>query len=156
MQYHLFLYFLCLSGPFENLVYTIFQCNYFFVLPQSSRKLFQVCQTKCPASIQCSVGHFDHLPDIFLTRWSANMSGNSCLPCGTFSVSWALLDKMSGNVRALCRTLAKVCRTCPACPAYFARTGSITPRDVRDLILKGIALMHTTGDMSSGTWVTPL
>ncbi len=34
---------------------------------QSSRKLFQICRTKCPASLQCSAGHFDPLLDIFLS-----------------------------------------------------------------------------------------
>ncbi len=52
--------------------------------------------------------------------------------CPTFFVSlanisvyWTLPDKMSGNVVALCRTSAKVCWTCPACPAYFARTVNV-------------------------------
>ncbi len=53
-------------------------------------------------------GHFSQL-----------MTGNSCLPCRTFSLYGTLLDKMSGNVGTLCRTSAEVCRTCPA---YFART----------------------------------
>ena len=39
-----------------------------------------------------------------------------------FYVYWTLLDKMSGKVLPLCRTSAEVCRTCPACPAYFAIT----------------------------------
>ena len=34
---------------------------------QSSRKLFQVCRTKCPAGLQCSAGHFGPLSDIFLS-----------------------------------------------------------------------------------------
>ncbi len=54
-------------------------------LTQSSRNLFQVCRTKCPAGLQYSAGHFDPLLDIFLSWWSGNMSGNSCLPCWTFS-----------------------------------------------------------------------
>ena len=37
---------------------------------------------------------------------------------------WSLPDKMSGKIWALCRTSAKVCWTCPACPAYFAITAS--------------------------------
>ena len=35
---------------------------------------------------------------------------------------WILPEKMSGKVRALCRTSAELCRTCPA---YFARTATM-------------------------------
>ncbi len=42
--------------------------------------------------------------------------------CRTSHVYWTLLDKMSGKVWALCQTSAEVCRTCPACPVYFAIT----------------------------------
>ncbi len=37
------------------------------IVYQSSRKLFQVCQTKCLAGLQCSVRHFDPLSDILLS-----------------------------------------------------------------------------------------
>ncbi len=75
---------------------------------QSSRKLFQVYRTICPARLQCSVGHFHP----HARHFSQLINGKY----------WILLDKMSGNVRALCRTSAELCRTCPACPTYFART----------------------------------
>ncbi len=52
----------------------------------------------------------------------ANISSHSYSPCRTFYVYWSLLDKMSGRVWPLCRTSAEVCRTCPACPSYFATT----------------------------------
>ncbi len=42
--------------------------------------------------------------------WLANICGHSCFPCETFYVCWTLLDKMSGEVWALCRTSAEVCR----------------------------------------------
>ncbi len=60
-------------------------------------------------------------------HFSALMTGKYYILCRTFLaeifVYRTLLDKMSGNFRTLCRTSAGVCRTCPACPAYFARTG---------------------------------
>ncbi len=65
---------------------------------QSSRNLFQVCRTKCPTGLQYSAGHFDPLLDIFLSWWSGNMSGNSCLPCWTFSyieTCWTKCPAMS-------------------------------------------------------------
>ncbi len=71
---------------------------------------------------------FGALPDILSPRQTffpallANISGHSCFPCWIFYAYWTLLDKMSGKVWALCRTSEEVCRTCPACPAYFAIT----------------------------------
>ncbi len=76
----------------------------------------------CPAGLQRSARHFEPLSDIFPSWWLANISGHSSFPCLTFYVYWTLLDKMAGNVLAPCRTSAAVCRTCPACPAYFAIT----------------------------------
>ena len=73
---------------------------------------------------------FSALPDILspgrtfspVDDWQ--ISGHSRCHYRTFYVDWTLLDKMSGKVWALCRTSAEVCRTCPACPAYFAITDS--------------------------------
>ncbi len=89
------------------------------------RKLILACRTKCPAGLQRTAGHFEPLSDIFPSWGLANISGHSCCPYRTFYVYWTLLDEMSGMVRALCRTSAEVCRTCPACPAYFATTACI-------------------------------
>ena len=64
------------------------------------------------------VGHFLQL----MTgkyQWSFLLSLNR-----TFYVYWSLPGKMSGKVCAFCRTSAKVCRTCPVCPAYFVITAS--------------------------------
>ena len=69
-------------------------------------------------------------------HFSKLMTSNSFLPCRTFSVYWTLPDKMSGNVGALCRTSAEVCRTCPACPAYFARTDKIVLSSFYNIYLK--------------------
>ena len=54
--------------------------------------------------------------------WQANINGHSGFSCHTFYVYWNLLDKMSGEVSALCRTSAEVCRTCPA---YFVITAMV-------------------------------
>ena len=81
---------------------------------QWSWKLFLVCQTKCPAGLQCSAGHLKPLPDIFTGWWLAIL----VFP----SMYWTLPDKMSGSAWALCQTSQELCRTCPACPAYFAIT----------------------------------
>ncbi len=89
---------------------------------QWSRKLFLACRTKCPAGLRRSAGHFDPLSDILPSWWLANISGHSCLPSRAFYVYSPLLDKMSGKVWPFCRTSVEVCRTCPACPAYFAIT----------------------------------
>ncbi len=58
----------------------------------------------------------------FSLLMAGKFSGHSYFPFWRFYVDWALLDKMSGKVYALCRTSAEVCWTCPACPAYFAIT----------------------------------
>ncbi len=61
------------------------------------------------------VRHFSQL-------MAGKFSGHSYFPYRIFYVDWTLLDKMSDKVWALCRTSAEVCRTCPACLAYFAIT----------------------------------
>ncbi len=78
--------------------------NYFWPAGQNVRQAFSV------------------LPDI----WSPC---RTFLPAGDrqiFSLYWTLPDKMSGSVWALCRTSPELCRTCPACPAYFAITVLVT------------------------------
>ncbi len=71
---------------------------------------------------------FNALPDILICCWTFFSVNDQQILCfmsdirRTFSMYWTLPDKMSGNVGAPCRTSAEVCRTCPACPAYFART----------------------------------
>ncbi len=77
-------------------------------LVQSSRKLFQVCRTKCLASLQCSAGHFDPLSDIFLSWWPAilfSLAGHfPCIePCPTKCP--AMLEPSAGHVRHISRGL---------------------------------------------------
>ena len=77
---------------------------------QWSRKLFLVCQTKCPAGLQRSAGHFEPLSDIFPSRWLANINGHSCCPNRTFYVYLSELSaghqqKSAGHVRHISRSL---------------------------------------------------
>ncbi len=46
---------------------------------QSSRKLFQVWRTKCPARLQCSAGHFDPPSDIWWPAILFSLVGH--FPC---------------------------------------------------------------------------
>ncbi len=71
---------------------------------QWSPNLFLVCQTKCPADIQCSAGHFNSLPDIL--QPDVQQIG-SFLPdilctflCQTFPPHWPL----SSSAWTLCPT----------------------------------------------------
>ena len=62
--------------------------------------LFQACRTKCPASLQCSAGHFDPLSDIFLSWWPAilfSLAGHfPCIePCWTKCP--AMLEPSAGH-----------------------------------------------------------
>ncbi len=41
---------------------------------QAARKLFAVCQTKCPANLGFFAGHFRFLPDMFSVKCLANIS----------------------------------------------------------------------------------
>ena len=47
---------------------------------QCSQKLILACQTKCPAGLQPSAGHFEPLTDIFPSWWLVKISGHSYFP----------------------------------------------------------------------------
>ncbi len=96
-------------SPFRTpcLKTTLVQICYFQL--QSSQKLFHACRRKCPADLQCSAGHFNPQPDILLSWWPANIE--SC--------------QTKCPARSEPSTSAELCQTCPACPAYFARTAVV-------------------------------
>ena len=66
---------------------------------------FLVCRTKCAADIQCSVWHFDFLPDILLPDVK-QIGSFICRKfiCRTFPPHWPLPDKMSSSAWTLCWT----------------------------------------------------
>ncbi len=63
------------------------------------------------------------------------------------SKRWTTFLIMSGMVWALCRTWAEVCRTCPACLAYFAIIGVF--------VAQANLFDHTDGWMLQNTLPTP-
>ncbi len=111
----------------KTLLISVQLCNYYAVqyntmlIPNLTCSVIAKIISGVPdmADLPHSAGHFEPMSDFFPSWWLVNISGHSCFPCRAFYVYWALLDKMSGKVWALCRTSAEVCRTCPA---YFAIT----------------------------------
>ncbi len=126
-----------LQGSTSNVRYQILVKSYFCSQTWNNRNFVKVIvfwNSLCEWKVRnCCVSIFSVLGNFF-SGLQDKMSDRPSMLCWTFwfparhfsqlmtGIYWTLPDKMSGNVVAVCRTSAKVCRTCPACPPYFART----------------------------------
>ncbi len=81
----------------------------FVEVTQSSRNLFQVCRTKCPAVLQCSAGHSDPRADSLLNWWLANIM----FYAGHLLDIFRALNPAGQNVRQCWNPLPDISRSLP-------------------------------------------